>query len=58
MKAAISKDPLLRYYNPNKLAIIECDAITKGLEPVVTQEGKPMIYASRTQTYTKRNIIL
>ena len=54
MKAAISKDALARYYDPNKLTIIECDASTKGLGAVLTQEGRPIRYASTTLTDTEQ----
>ena len=53
LKAVISKDALLRYYDPNKPAVIECDASTKGLGAMLTQEGKPICYASRTLTETE-----
>ena len=53
LKDAISEDTLLRYYDPNKPAIIECDASTKGLGAMLTQEGKPISFASRTLTDTE-----
>ena len=42
LKDAISKDTLLRYYDFNEAAVIECDASTKGLGAMLTQEGKPI----------------
>ena len=53
LKDAISEDTLLRYYDPNKPAIIECDASTKGLGAMLTQEGKPISFSSRTLTDTE-----
>ena len=53
LKHAISEDTLLRYYDPNKAAVIECDASTRGLGTMLTQEGKPICFVSRTLTETE-----
>ena len=47
------KQPLVKK-DANKLAIIECDASTKGLGAVHKQEGRPTSYASRTLTDTEK----
>ena len=38
-----------------KETTIECDSSEHGLGAVITQEGKPVAYASRTLTSTERN---
>ena len=53
IKEAIKEDVLLRYYNPNKPAVIECDASGKGLGAVFLQENKSVYFASRALTETE-----
>lgn len=49
----ISEDTLLRYFDPRKPVVIECDASTKGLGAVMIQDGKPVCFASRTLSATE-----
>ena len=48
LKEMIAEDTLLRYYDPEKPVVIECDASGRGLGAVLLQEGKPVYFASRT----------
>ena len=43
----------MRYYDFFKAAVIECDASTKGLRALLTQEGKPVCFLLRTLTETE-----
>ena len=55
IKTMITQTPILRYYDVNKDVSIECDSSDVGLGAVITQEGKPIAYASRALTQTERN---
>lgn len=46
IKTAVSKPPLLKYYNPEKSLSLQCDASEKGLGASLMQEGRPIAYAS------------
>jgi len=53
IKKAVTEDPVLAYYDPNKELVIECDASERGLGAALMQEGKPIAYASRALTPTE-----
>ena len=55
IKALVSKPPLLKYYEPEKPLLLQCDASEKGLGVSLMQEGKPIAYASRALTTTETN---
>ena len=55
IKAVLGSAPVLQYYDVKKETTIECDSSEHGLGAVITQEGKPVAYASRTLTSTERN---
>ena len=55
IKAVLCSAPVLQYYDVKKETTIECDSSEHGLGAVITQEGKPVAYASRTLTSTERN---
>ena len=55
IKALVSKPPLLKYYDPEKPLLLQCDASEKGLGVSLMQEGKPIAYASRALTTTETN---
>lgn len=48
LKEMIKESPCLAYFDLDKKITIECDASEKGLGAVLLQEGKPVIYASKT----------
>ena len=53
LKQAITEVPVLAYYDPEKENLIQSDASLKGIGCVLTQEGKPVCYASRSLTETE-----
>ena len=56
IKALISEDQLLRFYNVKKLTIILCDASTKGLGATLLQEGHPIMSVSRSLTKAEKKL--
>ena len=50
IKALVSTPPLLKYYEPDKSLLLQCDANEKGLGASLIQEGRPIAYASRNRT--------
>jgi hypothetical protein len=55
IKALVSTPPLLKYYEPDKSLLLQCDASEKGLGSSLIQEGGPIAYASRALTSTESN---
>lgn len=55
IKELISATPILRYYDVNLPVTLESDSSDVGLGAVITQEGRPIAYASRALTPTERN---
>ncbi|PFX14589.1 Retrovirus-related Pol polyprotein from transposon 17.6 [Stylophora pistillata] len=47
--------PVLRYFDVSKEVTFECHSSDVGLGAVLTQEGQPVAYASRTLTQTEIN---
>ena len=43
----------LKYYDRNKLVILQCDASLKGLGACILQDNKPIAFASKSLTDTK-----
>ena len=58
IKKLITEAPVLSYYDVNKEVTIESDSSKVGLGAVLTQDGRPVAYASRTLTKTERNYTL
>ena len=48
IKCAIANATTLAYYDPNKPFTISADASSYGIGGVITQEGRPITFASRT----------
>ena len=55
LKELVTQPPLLKYYEPEKELVIQCDASEGGLGAALLQEGRPIVYASRALTGTERN---
>ena len=55
VKQLLTKAPILRYYDVTKPVEIESDSSSVGLGAVISQEGRPIAYASRALTQTERN---
>jgi hypothetical protein len=55
IKALVSTPPLLKYYEPDKPLLLQCDTSEKGLGASLMQEGRPIAYASRALTSTEIN---
>ena len=53
IKKLVSEAPVLRYYDPNKSLVIQCDASEKGMGAALLQEGQPLAYISRALTDTE-----
>ena len=52
---SITQAPVLAFFDPEKEVTIQCDASQDGLGAVLTQEGKPIHYASRAMTKAEKN---
>lgn len=55
VKRLLSQAPVLQYYNVNEPVVLESDSSDVGLGAVITQNGRPIAYASRTLTSAERN---
>ena len=54
IKELLSNSPCLKYFDVNDECSLETDASEYGLGAVITQQGRPIVYASRTLTATER----
>ena len=50
VKEELSRTPVLAYFDRKAEHVIQTDASMKGLGAVLLQEGKPVIYVSRSLT--------
>ena len=55
LKEAISKTPVLRYFDSNEETTLQCDASSTGLGATLLQRGQPVAYASRALTPTEQH---
>ena len=53
VKQLITREPVLKYFDPSKEVSLQCDASESGLGAVVLQEGQPVAFTSRALTSTK-----
>ena len=52
---AVTKAPVLQYFDKSKTTTIQCDASGTGLGAVLLQEGKPVEFVSRALSSAERN---
>ena len=50
LKDAVTRTPLLRYFNVKEDVTLQCDASQSGLGAALLQNGQPVAYASRALT--------
>ena len=55
MKQEIAKAPVLAYYNPEKLTVLQTDASIKGLGACLLQEERPVYFASKALTEAQKD---
>jgi transposase InsO family protein len=55
IKEVLTSTPVLAYFDASKSHIIQTDASEKGLGGVLLQEGRPVMYISRSLTPTEAN---
>lgn len=53
----LTSDVALQYFDSKKPIVIQADASTDGLGAVMLQEGKPVMYASRSLTVSECNYV-
>ena len=54
IKKEITMAPVLAYSDKSKTGVVKSNASKKGLGAVLLQDGKPIIYASRSFTETEQ----
>ena len=54
IKQVIMTLPVLAYFDKTKKHTMQCDASKKGLNAVLLQESKPVMYVSRVLTETEQ----
>ena len=55
LKKALTRAPVLAYFDPEKPVTVQVDSSSYGLGACVMQEGKPVAYASRSLNDAERN---
>ena len=55
IKHLITEPPVLKYYEPTRPLVLQCDASDHGLGAALIQDGKPIAFASRALTDAERN---
>ena len=54
IKKEVTAAPILAYYNPNKLMVLQTDASCKGLGACLLQNEKPVYFANKALTETQK----
>jgi hypothetical protein len=55
IKSILSNTPVLKFFDPGKETVLQCDASENGLGACLLQNGQPVGYASRSLTTAERN---
>ena len=55
LKTMITTVPVLKFYDLNEAATIQCDASEKGLGATLLQQGQPVAFISRSLTKAEQN---
>ena len=55
IKKEVTAAPILAYYNPNKLTVLQTDASCKGLGVCLLQNEKPVYFAIKALTETQKS---
>ena len=55
LKQLVTAPPVLKFYEPDKELVIQCDASKTGLGAALMQKGRPLAYASCALTSAERN---
>ena len=55
VKQVLTLAPVLKFFDPQKKTILQCDASMSGLGACLLQEGHPVAYASRVHSPTETN---
>ena len=56
IKKEVTAAPILAYYNPQKLMVLQTDASCKGLGACLLQNEKPVYFASKALTETQKGL--
>ena len=57
IKKEVTAAPILAYYNPKKLMVLQTDASCKGLGACLLQNEKPVYFASKALTETQKGYV-
>ena len=57
IKKELTAAPILAYYNPKKLTVLQTDACCKGLGACLLQNEKPVYFASKALTEMQKGYV-
>ena len=55
VKQVLTQAPVLKFFDPQKKTVLQCDASIRGLRACLMQDEHPVAYASRALTPTETN---
>ena len=55
IQEALVAAPVLRFFNPSRETVLQCDASSTGLGAALLQDGQPVAFASRALSQSERN---